>query len=395
MKAKYCSFPVTVTKAWVDPTTNKKRISGVASDDKLDHYRERFAIEALNDMVRDSKAKKPLKPEEGLVDLLETHRETFGFGYVVDGRLERNMELNSTEYHFEGELKDGWPQGEELWEDIRTKRVDKQLSVGGWIPDWDKDYEIVNDTFVDDDGNEIQVSVGVIKRFKLEHIATTPPDGAANPRTRFETAKDKGYQHGYIYKSAMDSELQKRFVEDDKGNFLTNMKSLFKEVMLEVFGEREDKGMDRVEKAKAQVDELRKFIEENKGDFTEEVMKSLGISFVTEDTETPPESVSKEEFDEFTTSVETSIEEVRKAIPTMPEIPEVPKVEDIVTEVRKALEEELAKFEGIEARLKAIEEKAPDGHDEPDQREKDNQDDDVEDSDNSNDEVPEELRVWM
>ncbi len=384
MERKYCSFPVRVTKAWEDPVTKKKRIAGVASDDKLDWYRERFSVEALNDMVADSKSRKALKPEEGLVDIFETHWETFGFGYVVDGKLERNLDNNSTEYHFEAELKDGWPQGMELWEDIKTKRVDKQLSVGGWIPNWETDYEYETDTFTDDEGNELEVTVGVIKRFKLEHIATTPPDMAANPRTHFTSTKSKdtvGYTNGAVYKSANDDGYQKRFAalvnkgedtEKQNKNFLDGLKKVMREVVDEVFGEREDKRMTRIEKATKFAEDLRKLMEESPADFTPEVMKSLGITFGEAPTPEPTvvgitEEVLKSKVDGVVAEIEAKLEEIKKSIPTMPEAPVVPKIEDVTKAVQEALAPELA---AIGDRLKAIENATPGSQNEPEVVEK-------------------------
>lgn len=377
MERKYCSFPVHITKAWVDPQTKKKRIAGVASDDKLDQYRERFAVEALNDMVTVSKEKKALKPEEGLADILETHYETFGFGYVVNGWLEKNMENNSTEYHFEAELKDNWPQGDELWNDIKEKKVDKQLSVGGLIPDWENDYGYEEDTFTDEEGTEVKTTVGVIKRFKLEHISVTPFERAANPRTHFTSAKSLGFKAGAVYKSAMDEGYQKRIgsvnvtpdsepvsvVKENESvikNFIDNFRSIAKEVVLEVFGEREDIRMNKVEKAKGQADELRKFITENPEDFTEEVIKSLGVSFVTD--EPKPEESFKSQLEAFEVSIKAQIEEVKKSIPEMPTMPDVPKAEDIAKAVQDTFTTEIGK---IDERLKAIETATPPSQNEP------------------------------
>ena len=377
MERKYCSFPVRVTKAWEDPVTKKKRIAGVASDDKLDWYRERFSVEALNDMVTASKSTKALKPEEGLVDLLETHRESFAFGFVVDGSLARNMDNNSTEYHFEAELKD-WPQGGELWEDIKAKRIDKQLSVGGWIPNWETDYAIETDTFVDEEGNEIQIEVGVIKRFSLDHIAITRANEAANPRTHFTSTKSKdtvGYTNGAVYKSANDEGYQKRFAalvnkgedtEKQNKNFLEGLKKVMREVVDEVFGEREDKRMTRIEKATKFAEDLRKLMEESPEDFTPEVMKSLGITFGEAPAPEPvvgiTEEVLKSKVDGVVADIEAKLEEIKKSIPTLPEAPVVPKIEDVTKAVQEALAPELA---AIGDRLKAIEDATPGSQNEP------------------------------
>lgn len=378
MVKKYCSMPIRVEKAYladvevIDPTTKekqivqRKRIAGVASDDKLDWYRERFSEEALQDMVTASKEKKPLKPTEGKVELFETHRETFGFGYIIDGSLERNLDNVSTEYHFVAELKEGYQQGVELWTDIKNNQIDKQLSVGGYIPDWENDYDFETDTFVNEDGQSIEIEVGVIKRFELEHIAVTPPDGAANPRTHFSATKGKvGYAEGAVYKSAMDDKFQKSFIKDKVVNseetkgFFKDLKQMFKSMFTELKDdvklEREEQ-MTKLEKGKKMVGDVKSFIEEHKEDFTDEVMKELGISFKVEpegDPEPTPEYVVKDRLDEVVGDFESKLEEVKKSIPEPVTIPEIPEDQK---EAVEALKELVTK---LETRIKGLEDAVP------------------------------------
>lgn len=363
VKKKFCSFPIRVTKAWVDSTTNLKMIEAVASDDKLDWYRERFAISAIDDMVYASRQKSKLKPEEGFVALQESHWEVFSMGYATDGERVSNPEYDSEEFKVVLALKAGWPKADELYKDTQDKRIDKQLSVGGYIPDWDEDYEVVDETFTNEDNEEVEIRVGVIKKFQLEHIAVTPPDGAANPRTRFETAKSKdfGYENGSVYKSANDESYQKRFEKKNKPEeastdkvfkkFLSEFKTVMKDVVNEVFGERED-DVKMLEKAKKMIEELRKLAEDNPAELNDEAFKSLGFNFVSED-EPNIEEVIKTKLDAFAIKVDEKLETLKGTIPEKVELPEIPVDQ---TEKIKSIEELIT---AMDVRLKAVEDEVP------------------------------------
>lgn len=405
-KRKYCNFNVKVTKAYIDAETGLKHIEAIASDTGIDWYWERFDEKALDDMVMYSRQRKEKKPQEGLVDLRETHWDTFGIGYAVDGEKILNDKTGLQSYKVNLALKENaWPANE-LYDDVKNGVADKQLSVGGFIPDWDNDYDVVQETFENEDGEEVTINVGVIRRFILEHIAVTPPDGAANPRTEFLSTKSKndaeGYKRGAIYRSAMSSDYQERFVGNkstsgevnDKESFLKSLvgevKSIVKEVFGEVLLEREEK-MGKVEKGKKLVEDLRKMIEEAPEEFTEDIVKSLGISFITESeeneveamTEEKVQSVVKTKLDSMVEDFDAKLEEVRKSIPEIPEIPE-DKSEEIET-LKTKLEE-------LETRLKAIEDETPETQDEPEQH--DTEEPETEEEEDAEDELPEELRVW-
>lgn len=355
MEKKLACFPVRVTKAYVDPSTGKRIIEAIASDDRLDYYRERFAKEALASMVLASKERKTLKPDEGKVELQETHRESFAFGFTVDGELVTNDETGATEYKAIMALKDGWPQGDELFKDIVENKVDKQLSVGGYVPDWKTGYGYEVDTFTAEDGSEIEVTVGIIKEFVLEHIAVTPPDGAANPRTQFLTAKDAplGFQGGYVFRSVEGG--FREYGSEPTGSFkdcLGDIVKLVKDAVKEVFAEKEADRMTNLEKAKKMKEDFQKLIEGNPEEFTDEVIKSLGVVFGEVSEGDVPEFVEKGVLEEVETRLKDEIEEVRKAIPTIPDFPEIPEIPEDQSEKVKALE---ALVSDLETRLKALE----------------------------------------
>jgi len=144
------------------------------------------------------------------------------------------------------------------------------------------------------------------------------------------------------------------------------LKKVMREVVDEVFGEREDKRMTRIEKATKFAEDLRKLMEESPEDFTPEVMKSLGITFGEAPAPEPvvgiTEEVLKSKVDGVVADIEAKLEEIKKSIPTMPEAPVVPKIEDVTKAVQEALAPELA---AIGDRLKAIEDATPGSQNEP------------------------------
>ena len=118
-------FPLRTVKAF-ENSDGIKHIVAVASDDKLDLYHEYFDITALADMAKDCQSVKENKPTEGLVDLMETHSESFGFGYAADGWINRDKtedDANIYELYVDFALKPGYPCGNELF----VERVGKKL----------------------------------------------------------------------------------------------------------------------------------------------------------------------------------------------------------------------------------------------------------------------------
>jgi hypothetical protein len=217
MNIRKFEFPLRVSKAYTDKD-GLKHVIGVASDNRLDHYKEYFALSALEDMVKAARSTKPNKPEEGLVDLMETHYETFGFGYAVDGWINKNPEADSFEFWVDFALRpDAWP-GNVLYDEVKNKQNVKQLSVGGYIEDED-DIVFEDVEFEDDEGNVVEMRVTRLEHIVLEHVATTPEGWAANPRTRFEGTEKSVKGNSMIksiFKSLSSDSVQKQIQENTK-----------------------------------------------------------------------------------------------------------------------------------------------------------------------------------
>jgi hypothetical protein len=192
------SFPVEVQKSKCSVITKadgtrEATIVAVASSDTLDSYWEYFAVSALNDMVSYARSRDSHKPEEGLVKLREFHQATFDIGTVTDGYMVTNSETKAVEFWIVIKLKLNFPAAVELLDDILAGVITKQLSVGGWI-DYaasEDAYEVEWRKFISGDHDEVDLLVGRINRFILEHVAVTLQGFAANDDTRFVEALRK------------------------------------------------------------------------------------------------------------------------------------------------------------------------------------------------------------
>ena len=74
MTKKRFEFPLRTVKAFIG-SDGLKHIVAVASDNKLDLYQEYFDISALSDMTKNCNSVKENKPQEGLVDLMESSKK--------------------------------------------------------------------------------------------------------------------------------------------------------------------------------------------------------------------------------------------------------------------------------------------------------------------------------
>lgn len=279
-------FPVKVVKAYVDKSGDKHVIA-IASDTGIDWYQERMALSALENMTEYAKKAKENKPEEGLVDLLETHWSTFGIGFLVDGFINRNIETGFYEFVCDIKLKMSYAMAQELYDDVSRGICDKQLSVGGWI-DGEDGYDWEEVEFIDEDGNKIMEWIGVIKGFILDHVACTREGWAANPRAGFLSAIAKSlHSHEYqdkskewaIERSKREGIVTKGVPEKNKPqkNTLEKVYSNIGKAVYNLFKEGDIDRMENLDKAKALAEELKSILEALPTEEAGEVRKSLGL----------------------------------------------------------------------------------------------------------------------
>jgi hypothetical protein len=150
---------------------NKPCVVGKASDDLPDHQRERVSEKGLLRWV--DQAKKGL-------DLLETHRSTFGFGRTYDARVKKT-DAGVNEYEVEFELDPKYPQAMDLFQSIQAGTCNKQMSIGG-------DINLANPECVRFEVGKDGEVVRVLEDVQLDHISTTRANKAANSRTGFSAA---------------------------------------------------------------------------------------------------------------------------------------------------------------------------------------------------------------
>jgi len=369
---KNFSFPITVVKEQCREVirvdgTKEAYITAVASSDTLDSYWEYFAVTALNDMVQYARARKKLKQEEGLVELRSTHWSTFAIGTIVDGYLRTNPANNAVEFWVTIKLKLDYPEARELFKDVMEAVVDKQLSVGGWI-DFEASedaYELEWKKFIDEesDSNEVELLVGKINNFILEHVAVTLKGFAANDDTRFidgmlKSLQDKDFQE-YMNKGRQTNSLSQKnrigIVERVTGiinETVTTLKGLQKT-------HKEEKMGKSLELAKA-------FLKSLVGKSDEEVstlMKDSGIATILAKENTGSEAddvTSTEKSADDATKVDKSTDnsgETKTGEEDAATVKDTESTSEDTTEVDSALETLTAEVDAIKSTLETLVEK--------------------------------------
>jgi hypothetical protein len=186
-------FPVEIVKARKE--NGKHYVDFVASDTDIDLHYERFTENAIKEMVEYSK--------EG-VDLLKTHYEPFGMGITVDGeiRLSGTDTVSDMEiYEFKGTalLDMEYRESQILFEEVKNGTNVRQLSVGGHIK-WDEEDAVIWEEreIKISDSRSVCIYILALNKFKLDHIAVTRHNGAANPRTGFISAIFRSIDHEWM-----------------------------------------------------------------------------------------------------------------------------------------------------------------------------------------------------
>ncbi len=160
------TLPFTLHKADVD-SERGALITVCVSDNLLDYQGDKMDIEVLKKIVRLAK--------EGKIELRRHHDDAFHIARSVDGSIQeepngrvsvfvtfRAVEIGDREYYPEvHHLLKAFSQGEVL---------PLEASVGGWITKYTTELE---------KGKPVRI----IKDAEVDHVAFTPPKGAANPRT--------------------------------------------------------------------------------------------------------------------------------------------------------------------------------------------------------------------
>jgi len=179
---KRFAFDVELTTAYKDDD-GQMHVVAIASDSLEDRERDRMSRKAIQGMVAQAKSEE--------IDLLDNHKSTFGFGHTSDARLRTSKKDGKVFYQFEVDfaLDDRYPHAHDLYNEVESGKVKKQLSIGGLINPRDKKT-------VRFEQNEAGKTVRVLDAVRLDHIATTRQGRAAVPRTQFIDAIMKSMDEG-------------------------------------------------------------------------------------------------------------------------------------------------------------------------------------------------------
>ena len=184
---------VSVMKAYQDDA-GKMHVVAVASDDGTDLQSDQMTEKALTKMASQALSGVPL---------LDNHQSTFEFGRTVSAQVV-TKEVDGKpvrQFVVDLELNADYPEARALFKDIKNKRCNKQLSIGGKL-----NLKNVNAVSV------TMTSKGLVRKINdvdLDHIACTRARKAANPRTGFVDA---------IMKSIDDADAWEKFKESDETN---------------------------------------------------------------------------------------------------------------------------------------------------------------------------------
>lgn len=157
----------------------ERYVEAIVSDDGVDLENDQMTLQALELMKEHALGKGPIYVR----GLIENHRATFAFGEVVGAEIIKASDgLNKLLLIFK--LDYSFPYSKKLFESVISGNNKYQLSIGGFVDFKSKDAV----RFVKDSAGKI---IRQILKIVLEHIAVTPFNMAANPRTAFVSALSK------------------------------------------------------------------------------------------------------------------------------------------------------------------------------------------------------------
>lgn len=162
-----------LSKAYTDDK-GKMHVTAIVSDNLTDLENDQMTQKALAGMVEQFKRG---------IDLVDNHRSTFGFGKTVDAHMIMDKSQGNPFWKVmvDVELDDAYPEAKRLYDEVKSGKCTKQLSIGGSVPHMVKDALMQK---ISSDGRTIRL----VNRVDLDHLACTRADMAANPRTGFLSA---------------------------------------------------------------------------------------------------------------------------------------------------------------------------------------------------------------
>lgn len=175
MEARW-NFDAVITKAFKDEN-GKMHVKAIASDNLEDKHGDRMSTGAIISMAK--QANKNATP------ILPSHHDAFSIGKVFEAKAIHKK--TRVQFFLDAILDEDMPQSEKLFNSVKKGNRDFQLSIGGFI-------NLDNEKAIEFEEGKDGHIVRVINDLKLDHIAVTRKDMAANPRTGFRGALVKSLQ---------------------------------------------------------------------------------------------------------------------------------------------------------------------------------------------------------
>lgn len=169
-------FDATITKAFKDEQ-GKMHVRAIASDNLEDKHGDRMSTGAIISMAKQA--------NKDSTQILPSHHDAFAIGKVFEAKAIHKK--TRVQFFLDVILDEDMPQSEKLFKSVKKGKRDFQLSIGGFI---NLDNEKAIEFEEGKDGHIIRV----INDLKLDHIAVTRKDMAANPRTGFRGALIKSLE---------------------------------------------------------------------------------------------------------------------------------------------------------------------------------------------------------
>ncbi|KKL62330.1 hypothetical protein LCGC14_2186260, partial [marine sediment metagenome] len=170
------SFNAVITKAFKDEN-GKMHVKAIASDNLEDKHGDRMSTGAIVSMAK--QANKNATP------ILPSHHDAFSIGKVFEAKAIHKK--TRVQFFLDAVLDEDMPQSEKLFKSIKKGKKDFQLSIGGFI-------NLDNEKAIEFEEGKNGHIIRVINDLKLDHIAVTRKDMAANPRTGFRGALIKSLE---------------------------------------------------------------------------------------------------------------------------------------------------------------------------------------------------------
>ncbi len=190
-------FDARITKAFKDEQ-GRMHVKAIASDNLEDKQGDRMSTAAVVSMAKQANSNG--------TPILPSHHDAFPIGKVFESKAIHKK--TRVQFSIDVVLDEDMPQSEKLFKSVKKGKRDFQLSIGGFI-------NLDNEKAIEFEEGKDGHIVRVINDLKLDHIAVTRKDMAANPRTGFRGALIKSLETSLL-ELKKDGDNKKMAKKEDK-----------------------------------------------------------------------------------------------------------------------------------------------------------------------------------